>query len=258
MGYTFGKIIDNNGKFSVFVDKAGEYYVHIYLDGYVNTPVKLEEGKDINGITLKKVAIVSSITKVDGTVDPAPWYDVPVYEKVNGSLCFDVKDDFAQVEGMFIRPELVTDKVQITYTLERRAKPETSSATEDGDASMGMQIYGTKASYGARLIGTGYRIMVNDGYNVATNIEKREGSPIDMKLINMPEPYNFKFIKDGRYLEMYAKLQSQSQYTLVYTLDTMGSHHSVGSEKADLAISWCYWGFADVTISDIVVTDLSK
>jgi len=249
---------DSNGRFNVFVDEENKYYVHLYTDGFITSPVIISSDVSLDGIPFKKIGLLSSITRKDGEIDAAPPYEVPVYETVDGSLSLDVKCDNAYIDGMFIRPELANEDVLISFTYERKGKPASVSATEDGDASMGLLFVGPEGSYGMRFIAKGCRIMINDSFNEQTNEGSREGGPVDMQLTTTPEPYNFKFIKKGSVVYMCAKLQSQSEYVLVYTHNLINEKHSVGAVVTDIAISWCSWGWTDIRISDIEIGQVTE
>jgi len=244
---------DNKGKFSVFVDKNAEYYVHFYLDGYVSEARKIVPGEEIKDITFKKVDLVTTLSRMDGTTDNGISSTVEMYEKADGSLAFDLRGDNATSDYVYFKPEMVDENVVISFSYERRAMPAGAGGKEDGDASVGLVFFGKSGSYGARFIAQGCRIMVNDVYNDSLNLGGRTGSPVNMQNNPTPQPYDFKFVKAGSMLYMYAKLRAHNSYQLVYTLDLMGSHHSIGSVLSDIAISWCSYGWTDMTFSNIKI-----
>ena len=251
LAYEFVSSAD--GSFNVKVEKGMRGKVTFVYEGYVMDPAELS-GQGTNAIELafRKVNIGGNITFADGTkVSTSEGGIVRSNEK--GEV-FDYQNSNSGKGQLVIQDALnYVDNFVLTFTYERVAQPAGSTYTEDGDASIGLRIYGGGTDLDAMFIGNGYRVYHDGDFD--NRDEQRGLSPVDMSQKTTPYPYNFKLIKSGNLLYMLAKTDSQEEYTLIHTVDLIGW---LGTSDIGYAIGWFSFGYNDMEVYDIKLEAINE
>lgn len=242
----------DNGNFTVRVEQGFKGTVSFSLDGYAMLGGKIT-GVSAENLRLEfvKSNLGGSIVFDNNTVTTVSGGNVRMNEQ---GLVFEYESDNSAKGNLVINnANDYKGDFSLAFTYNRFSA---GTKQEDKDPSVGIRFFqGGAASLECMFIGNGYRIYHDYDNGFASRDEKRGStiSPVNMtNITNMP--YDFKIIKTGSIVHMFAKQHSQANYSHVYSFDL---YKFMNSTELGFTIGWFSFGYQNMVISDVQLGEVT-